>query len=85
MPVLTIPMMRSITSDIAYTMDNGAIIKHTLDTTSYLVQTNWDGKAKLQKKAPHYFTIDPDKASAIFIYSIFYTKARSFQYHLSMM
>ncbi len=61
------------TSNITYTMDNGGIINHTLDTTSYLVQANWQGKAKLQKKSPHYFSISPDGQQSNFSFTVYFT------------
>lgn len=65
-------------SKVISTKKNTAIIKHQLDTTTYYLKAFWTAKAALTEKAAHYFTIDPDKASDSFEFSVlFTTNARS--------
>ena len=60
-------------SVIAEKGKTGAIIKHTLDTTTYYLVSHWQGNAVLKEKAPHYFTLAPDTKTESFSFSILFT------------
>jgi hypothetical protein len=40
-----------------------AVIRHSLDTTTYYTELGWQGKATLKEKQPHYFIIIPGTAN----------------------
>lgn len=40
--------------------DNSAILKRTLDSTSYYVTIRWTGKAKISEKEAHYILLTPE-------------------------
>ena len=35
------------------------MLQHTLDTTTYFIETAWKGTASINKKSAHYYTINP--------------------------
>lgn len=47
-------------SDIVFSEPGRAIVKHTLDTTSYYITLNWDGKSELTKGEGHTYIITPE-------------------------
>ena len=53
------------TSAITAINGNKAIIKHTLDTTTYWVNMEWSGKAQLAKNKMHEYVLSPDGASDV--------------------
>jgi hypothetical protein len=46
-------------SVIISTDNSHAVIQHQLDTTSYYINLQWNSKAILQQKQPHYFLLRP--------------------------
>jgi len=42
---------------------NGALLQHTLDTTTYYIVTTWNGKATIKEKSKHYFVVVPSTNS----------------------
>ncbi len=42
---------------------NGAVIRHSLDTTTYYLQATWKGPAILKERSAHYFTIMPTEGA----------------------
>jgi hypothetical protein len=49
-------------SSIISLENNGALFKHTLDTTTYFVDAKWKAVASVKEKSPHYFIITPGAA-----------------------
>lgn len=47
-------------STILISHDEGAVIRHQLDTTRYFVGLRWKGKGSIEEKEAHYFLITPD-------------------------
>ncbi len=47
-------------SEIVMSAPGKAIVKHSLDSTSYFVTLNWDGNSELTKDEQHSFIITPD-------------------------
>ena len=58
-------------SRIEQSGSGSALISHTLDTTSYFVHAGWNGKAVMQKKAEHEFTVSPAPADSFQICMLF--------------
>ncbi len=48
------------TTNIVVSEPGKAIIKHTLDSTSYFITLHWDGKTEAEKTSPHTVVISPD-------------------------
>lgn len=46
--------------------DKYVLISHSLDATKYFVNVNWQQKAAIEQRQPHYFLIKPTGASDIF-------------------
>ena len=53
------------TSQIVSMTNHEALIKHTMDTTTYFVTLFWDADATLEEAAPHYFVLSPMNAETI--------------------
>jgi len=51
----------------------GALVKHTLDTTTYFLVTNWKGDAALKEKSAHYFTLAPAANNKSFEFTVLFT------------
>ena len=47
-------------SEILYQKDHHAVIKHTIDTTSYYIYVMWEGDAQLKEAAPHTYQLSTD-------------------------
>jgi polygalacturonase/rhamnogalacturonyl hydrolase YesR len=54
------------TSLILYQQDCHAVIKHTIDTTTYFVCVRWEGDATLTASAPHTFLLSTDTRQLAF-------------------
>ncbi|HKI88926.1 MAG TPA: hypothetical protein VKA38_07870 [Draconibacterium sp.] len=65
-------------SEIIKLETNSAILKHTIDTTTYFVKLNWKGKADLFEKAPHYFVLKPAPENTSFSASVEFNKTQNF-------
>jgi len=48
------------TSELVLSEPGKAIVKHTLDTTSYYITLNWDGNSKAEKSGNNTIVINPD-------------------------
>ncbi len=48
------------TSEFVLSEPGKAIVKHTLDTTSYYITLNWDGSSKAEKSGNNTIVINPD-------------------------
>ncbi len=48
------------TTDIVVSEPGKAIVKHTLDSTSYFITLHWDGNTEAEKISPHTVVITPD-------------------------
>ena len=46
-------------TNIISQQDNKAVLKHVLDTTTYYINTQWNGKAQIKERSAHYFTLTP--------------------------
>ena len=53
------------TSQLVRADNHQAVIRHTLDTTTYYVSCFWDAGATLQETAPHYFVLAPENTETI--------------------
>lgn len=53
-------------SDIISSSANSAIIKHTLDATTYYIRLQWEGNATLAEKSKHIFTLMPKDDTLVF-------------------
>lgn len=62
------------TSKITGAKKDAAILKHTLDTTTYFVNAKWSGQAQITEKSKHYFVLSPDKHSSSFECSLLFTR-----------
>jgi hypothetical protein len=51
------------------------IIQHQLDLDKYYAQVNWSGKAKVEEKEAHYFTITPGTDKNQFAFTIKFTSS----------
>lgn len=47
-------------SELVLSEPGKAIVKHTLDTTSYYITLNWDGQSEATKEGAHTYVITPD-------------------------
>jgi len=56
--------------------NSGAVITHTLDTTTYYTGISWNGKASVKEKSPHYFVIEPGESES-FSFSCSFTPVKS--------
>ncbi len=65
-------------SEILEKKSNSAILKHTIDTTTYFVKVNWTGKANLIEKEAHYFVLKPAKENTSFSASVEFSKTQNF-------
>jgi len=65
-------------SEIIRQNENSIVFKHTLDTTTYFVKLNWDGKAKIIQKEPHYFVLQPVGESEKFSFTAEFTQNNNF-------
>ena len=53
-----------------------ALLVRKLDETTYYVQINWEGDARLTEKAPHYFVLLPEKSGQPFAFSCRFSAER---------
>ena len=44
---------------IIWQQDTKAVLKHVLDTTTYYVNTQWNGKGEIKERSSHYFILTP--------------------------
>jgi hypothetical protein len=58
-------------STVSATSANSGVITHTLDTTTYFINTSWTGKASLREKAKHYFLLTPSGSDVVDCYVAF--------------
>lgn len=65
-------------SEIIQLENNSAILKHTIDTTTYFVKLNWEGDASLIEKAKHYFVLRPASENTTFSASVEFNKTAHF-------
>lgn len=68
-------------SEIIKLETNSAILKHTIDTTTYYVKLNWNGKADIVEKAPHYFVLKPTTENNSFSVSVEFCETQNFAAH----
>ena len=66
-------------SEIIHQNENSAVCKHILDTTTYFVKLNWDGKANIIEKEPHYFVLEPGGESESFSFTAEFSQENNFQ------
>ncbi|GAA4755926.1 hypothetical protein [Flavisolibacter ginsenosidimutans] len=59
--------------------DEGAVLRHQLDTTKYYVGLKWDQGASINEKEPHYFIITPSTKSNNFSFSAKFTAVKDFR------
>jgi hypothetical protein len=59
-------------STIIHSSANNAVIRHQLDTMSYFISLNWNGKAAIEKKQSHYFLLKPS-GNNTFQFSCFFS------------
>ncbi|RAV28177.1 glycoside hydrolase family 65 protein [Sinomicrobium soli] len=55
----------------------GATVVHQLDSLSYAVKMNWEEKAQVSEKEPHYFIVAPGEEENSFSMSCLFTTDRS--------
>ncbi len=65
-------------SEIIRQNENSAIIKHSIDTTTYFIQLNWSGNASLTEKEPHVYVLNPGKESPAFSASVEFNSENTF-------
>ena len=66
------------TSEIISRENNTAIIKHSIDSTSYFVKINWTGKAQITEKEPHYFIVQPAEGTDEFSFCAAFAEENNF-------
>ncbi len=64
------------TSTIEDNSNEHAIIKHSLDTTSYYASLEWNNKATLTEKNKHYFIVSPASKSESFEITCLFSKQK---------
>ncbi|TKC61520.1 hypothetical protein FBD94_12900 [Pedobacter hiemivivus] len=65
------------TSSITNSNQNGAVVKHQLDSVAYFTAFSWKSGARIVEKSKHYFTIIPDKKSNDFSFSCLFSAKKS--------
>ena len=62
-------------SDIVEKNEGCAIIRHTIDTTTYYIAMTWNGRAKLEKRGAHTYAITPTEGDKLEVVCLFSEKA----------
>lgn len=55
-----------------------ALIRHTIDTTVYFIQLNWNSKANLTETSLHHFTLMPESGESELSVSVEFSSTRNF-------
>ncbi|WEK20157.1 MAG: hypothetical protein P0Y49_03210 [Candidatus Pedobacter colombiensis] len=64
-------------SAIVNSNQNGAIVRHQLDSASYFTSFSWKTGGRIIEKSKHYFTIVPDKKSNEFNFSCLFSDKKN--------
>ncbi|MNK00867.1 hypothetical protein D3C87_186590 [compost metagenome] len=65
------------TSSIINSNQNGAVLKHQLDSAAYFAAFSWKTGARIVEKSKHYYTIIPDKKTNDFSFSCLFSAKKS--------
>ncbi|MCE5332269.1 MAG: hypothetical protein LLF95_09025, partial [Bacteroidales bacterium] len=57
--------------------ENSAEIHRVIDSTSYFVKINWQGKANISEYHKHYFVLKPEKGKSEFSFSCLFSPAKT--------
>jgi hypothetical protein len=64
-------------SSVNTSSENNATIRHQLDSTLYFILLNWNGKAVIEKKEPHYYLLKPSGSNTFRFNCLFSQKNKS--------
>jgi hypothetical protein len=67
-------------STILLSHDEGAVIRHQLDTAKYFVGLKWKGKGSVEEKEAHYFLVIPDRGLDQFELTATFTAKNNFSF-----